>query len=83
MKKSQNLFTNHVPFLPVFNYLSVFLGYLGAIGAFLKGAEAVDTASYAWTENLYGSSSFRAGSWPHRDRDSSLEVDHLEIDRYT
>eukprot|EP00088_Acartia_fossae_P030687 TRINITY_DN3168_c0_g1_i2.p1 TRINITY_DN3168_c0_g1~~TRINITY_DN3168_c0_g1_i2.p1 ORF type:complete len:628 (-),score=114.81 TRINITY_DN3168_c0_g1_i2:357-2132(-) len=56
-------------------------GYLGAIGAFLKGAEAVDTSNYAWTENLYGSSSFRA-CWPHKDRDSSLEVDHLEIDRF-
>jgi len=56
-------------------------GYLGAIGAFLKGAEAFDTSNYAWTENLYGSSSFRAG-WPHKDRDSSLEVDHLEIDRF-
>ena len=34
-------------------------GYLGAIGAFLKGAgPACLTDDYSWTENLYGSSSF-------------------------
>lgn len=59
-------------------------GYLGAIGAFLKGAEALDTMNYSWTENLYGSSSFRA-RFPEDKRDSkdsSLEIDHLEIDRF-
>ena len=34
-------------------------GYLGAIGAFLKGADAGDTANYSWGENLYGSSAFQ------------------------
>jgi len=61
-------------------------GYLGAIGAFLKGADAGDTANYSWGENLYGSSAFQAAQFPKhsRDRDSkdsSLEIDHLEIDR--
>jgi hypothetical protein len=57
------------------------IGYLGAIGAFLKGAEAVHASNYAWTENLYGSSSSFRACWPEKGRDSSLEVDHLEIDR--
>ena len=59
-------------------------GYLGAIGAFLKGADAWDTANYSWGENLYGSSAFQAQfpTKPSRDsKDSSLEIDHLEIDR--
>jgi len=56
-------------------------GYLGAIGAFLKGAEVLDTTSYSWTENLFGSSSFKAQQLKE-GRDSSLEVDHLEIDRF-
>ena len=33
-------------------------GYLGAIGAFIKGAGNIETDLYSWTENLYGSSSF-------------------------
>jgi len=60
-------------------------GYLGAIGAFLEGTTAaVDTSNFSWTENLYGSSSFQA-EFPslHRDsKDASLEIDHLEIDRF-
>ena len=28
-------------------------GYLGAIGAFLKGAEACGAADYSWKENMY------------------------------
>ena len=58
-------------------------GYLGAIGAFLKGAESLNTEDYSWGENLYGSSAFPAQFPLHsRDsKDSSLEIDHLEIDR--
>ncbi|XP_071951157.1 4'-phosphopantetheine phosphatase-like [Antedon mediterranea] len=33
-------------------------GYLGAIGAFLKGAEEDDTDKYQWGENFAGSSGF-------------------------
>ena len=59
-------------------------GYLGAIGAFLKGAEVMDTSKYSWTENLYGSSSFQAQfpSHPKGSKEASLEMDHLEIDRF-
>lgn len=32
-------------------------GYLGAIGAFLKGTEELDTDKYSWQENFAGSSS--------------------------
>ena len=58
-------------------------GYLGAIGAFLKGAQAFRTENYSWTENLYGSSSFKLKSETDStdSREPSLEVDHLEIDR--
>jgi len=59
-------------------------GYLGAIGAFLKSAESFKTENYSWGENLYGSSAFQAQCHSHhRDsKDSSLEIDHLEIDRF-
>lgn len=33
-------------------------GYLGAIGAFLKGAKECAADDYSWKENLYGSSAF-------------------------
>ena len=58
-------------------------GYLGAIGAFLKGADTLHTEQYSWQENLFGSSVFQA-QFPSlsRDKDSSLEIDHLEMDRY-
>ena len=57
-------------------------GYLGAIGAFLKGADTLHTEQYSWQENLFGSSVFQA-QFPSksRDKDSSLEIDHLEMDR--
>ena len=57
-------------------------GYLGAIGAFLKGADTLNTEQYSWQENLFGSSVFQA-QFPSmsRDKDSSLEIDHLEMDR--
>ena len=56
-------------------------GYLGAIGAFLKGADALETANYSWGENLYGSSAFQSRGYSRDSKDSSLEIDHLEIDR--
>eukprot|EP00090_Calanus_glacialis_P034823 TRINITY_DN5891_c0_g1_i1.p1 TRINITY_DN5891_c0_g1~~TRINITY_DN5891_c0_g1_i1.p1 ORF type:complete len:780 (-),score=227.21 TRINITY_DN5891_c0_g1_i1:391-2730(-) len=59
-------------------------GYLGAIGAFLKSAESFKTEKYSWGENLYGSSAFQAEYSSHQrdSKDSSLEIDHLEIDRF-
>ncbi|UYV78752.1 PANK4 [Cordylochernes scorpioides] len=35
-------------------------GYLGAIGAFLKGAEEMDSEKYSWQENYAGSSGLRS-----------------------
>ncbi|MCL4141196.1 UNVERIFIED_CONTAM: hypothetical protein GTU68_000516, partial [Idotea baltica] len=35
-------------------------GYLGAIGAFLKGAEECDTDKYSWGENYAGSSGLKS-----------------------
>lgn len=48
-------------------------GYLGAIGAFLKGADDMETANYSWGENLYGSSAFKA-QFPSHSRDSKVCV---------
>ena len=48
-------------------------GYLGAIGAFLKGADALETANYSWGENLYGSSAFQA-QFPTHSRDSKVSL---------
>ena len=48
-------------------------GYLGAIGAFLKGAESLKTENYSWGENLYGSSAFPA-QFPLHSRDSKAGV---------
>ena len=44
----------------------------------------MDTSKYSWTENLYGSSSFQAQfpSHPKGSKEASLEMDHLEIDRF-
>jgi len=33
-------------------------GYLGAIGAFLRGASTYKADDYSWRENMYGSSGF-------------------------
>lgn len=43
-------------------------GYLGAIGAFLKGTEELDTDKYCWQENFAGSS---YGQLPVRQDDFS------------
>ena len=48
-------------------------GYLGAIGAFLKGAESLKTENYSWGENLYGSSAFPA-QFPLHSRDSKVRA---------
>ncbi|XP_076621257.1 4'-phosphopantetheine phosphatase [Colletes latitarsis] len=50
-------------------------GYLGAIGAFLYGAEQSD--KYSWLENYAGSSGFK-DSIP---TDLGIKVDQLEIDQ--
>jgi len=59
-------------------------GYLGAIGAFLEGADSFKTEDYSWAENLYGSSSFKTSyqNIARDSKDNSLEFDHLEIDRF-
>ncbi|XP_050719238.1 4'-phosphopantetheine phosphatase-like isoform X2 [Eriocheir sinensis] len=57
-------------------------GYLGAIGAFLLGAEECDTEKYSWGENYAGSSGLQSplphpavGGWP------GGTIDQLEMDR--
>ncbi|XP_071551021.1 4'-phosphopantetheine phosphatase isoform X2 [Panulirus ornatus] len=57
-------------------------GYLGAIGAFLCGAEECDPDKYSWGENYAGSSGLQSplphppvGGWP------GGTIDQLEIDR--
>ncbi|XP_043285272.1 4'-phosphopantetheine phosphatase [Venturia canescens] len=50
-------------------------GYLGAIGAFLYGAEQSD--KYSWLENYAGSSGFKDSIATNL----GIEVDQLEIDR--
>lgn len=54
-------------------------GYLGAIGAFLKGAQTIHAEDYSWLENLYGSTGF---SSPQNPVAPNFELDHLEIDRF-
>ncbi|XP_076453588.1 4'-phosphopantetheine phosphatase-like [Babylonia areolata] len=62
-------------------------GYLGAVGAFLKGAEEEDAEKYSWGENMAGSSgltsprsSFAETNCPHSSVFDSA-FDMLEIDR--
>ncbi|KAF4530262.1 hypothetical protein B566_EDAN007303 [Ephemera danica] len=72
-------------------------GYLGAIGAFLKGAEEFDSDKYSWMENLAGSadvpSSYsslqellpQVGSLPSPTLDTpptGLVLGQLEMDRW-
>ncbi|XP_065215107.1 4'-phosphopantetheine phosphatase [Planococcus citri] len=54
-------------------------GYLGAIGAFLKGAEEWDGDQYSWLENYAGSSGLRTGSVM---LDNNVLVHQLELDRW-
>ncbi|XP_040570261.1 4'-phosphopantetheine phosphatase isoform X2 [Lepeophtheirus salmonis] len=54
-------------------------GYLGAIGAFLKGAEELQTSNYSWTENYFGSTSL---SWKSSNANTINIPHNLEIDRF-
>ncbi len=60
-------------------------GYLGAIGAFLKGAQGFKTDEYSWLENLYGSSGFtgqRGGQGGDAASKLPDALGQLEIDRF-
>ncbi|XP_061197383.1 4'-phosphopantetheine phosphatase-like [Saccostrea echinata] len=62
-------------------------GYLGAIGAFLKGAKEEDTRGFTWGENLAGSSGLGSYHKNHpwrdkRNRSSTFEMLELnQLDR--
>lgn len=58
-------------------------GYLGAIGAFLKGAQECDADKYSWSENYAGSSGLRNPLPQHKlpSLRLSVNVDQLEMDR--
>jgi len=58
-------------------------GYLGAIGAFLKGAQECDADKYSWSENYAGSSGLQTGPPEHelRSLPPTHNVDQLEMDR--
>ncbi|XP_075235661.1 4'-phosphopantetheine phosphatase-like isoform X2 [Lycorma delicatula] len=56
-------------------------GYLGAIGAFLKGAEECDDEKYSWLENYAGSSGLHSTVQTAVLFDSRVPVDQLEMDR--
>lgn len=58
-------------------------GYLGAIGAFLKGAEECDDEKYSWLENYAGSSGLHSALQAVllHSKDSRVFVDQLEMDR--
>ena len=54
-------------------------GYLGAIGAFIKGAgNTYQTDLYSWTENLYGSSSFPGGNLSLDDQEQPIKIPNVE-----
>lgn len=55
-------------------------GYLGAIGAFLKGAEECDGEKYSWMENYAGSSGLQPQSTVMLN--NRVPVDQLELDRW-
>uniref|UniRef100_A0A1B6EFC2 4'-phosphopantetheine phosphatase n=1 Tax=Clastoptera arizonana TaxID=38151 RepID=A0A1B6EFC2_9HEMI len=55
-------------------------GYLGAIGAFMKGAEECDEEKYSWLENYAGSSGLRSKTSVCLD--NGVPVDQLELDRW-
>ncbi|KAH3813869.1 4'-phosphopantetheine phosphatase-like isoform X2 [Dreissena polymorpha] len=54
-------------------------GYLGAIGAFLKGAEEDDAEKYSWEENFAGSSGLAQSSRVLQTQNSNFDM--LELDR--
>ncbi|XP_014674208.1 PREDICTED: pantothenate kinase 4-like [Priapulus caudatus] len=56
-------------------------GYLGAIGAFLKGTqESIDAHKYSWDEHLPGSSGLQHPVMVSFMRQNSSKVDFLELD---
>lgn len=57
-------------------------GYLGAIGAFLKGAEECDTQKYSWGENYAGSSGLKNPFPAQFTSQKNTMIDQLEMDRY-
>lgn len=57
-------------------------GYLGAIGAFLKGAEECDADKYSWLENYAGSSGLPSPIPTQVLLARGVPVDQLEIDRW-
>ncbi|CAC5407943.1 coaW [Mytilus coruscus] len=56
-------------------------GYLGAIGAFLKGAEEEDTDRYTWGENFAGCSGLSSSNPLLDSRERSSTFDMLELDK--
>lgn len=54
-------------------------GYLGAIGAFLKGAEECDGDKYSWLENYAGSSGLKNSSVM---LENNVMIHQLELDRW-
>ncbi|XP_025079563.1 pantothenate kinase 4-like isoform X2 [Pomacea canaliculata] len=62
-------------------------GYLGAIGAFLKGANEEDAEKYCWGENLAGSSGLTSPNWSCAQEEQLLPTnftpnfDLFELDR--
>ncbi|XP_023931530.1 pantothenate kinase 4 isoform X2 [Lingula anatina] len=59
-------------------------GYLGAIGAFLKGAEEEEADKYSWIEDYAGSSGLqspRTSKVPLRERKSTFDM--LELHRFS
>ncbi|KAJ8310602.1 hypothetical protein KUTeg_012467 [Tegillarca granosa] len=58
-------------------------GYLGAIGAFLKGAEEDDTENFTWGENFAGSSGLGSSqsNFFRYGRQRSSTFDMLELDK--
>ncbi|XP_018912276.2 4'-phosphopantetheine phosphatase isoform X1 [Bemisia tabaci] len=53
-------------------------GYLGAIGAFLKGAEECDSDKYSWLENYAGSSGLQKSADSGAAPFGQLELDRWE-----
>ncbi|XP_064455596.1 4'-phosphopantetheine phosphatase-like [Ornithodoros turicata] len=56
-------------------------GYLGAVGAFLKGAKN-DTEKYSWGENYAGSSGLQSPIPTQLSLHNNTMIDQLEMDRF-
>lgn len=57
-------------------------GYLGAIGAFLKGASEYGTENCSWSENYAGSSGLQSPIPAQLSQHNSTMIDQLEMDRF-